>query len=308
MPNLLPVHNVIVSALWDHDMDFSPLIAKRPSSLAPASANPARPSVCRYEHFTQDWYKHWAGVLGQQTDVHVDRPTSYRKIWEWAVLLETMHARGMLEPGKRGLGFAVGQERLPSIMAAHGVLVIATDLDVAESKANWVEQGQHSQNVEQLFYEEIIDRQRFDDLVRFQTANMNAIEGFEEGTFDFVWSSCAFEHLGTLEAGTDFVKNAMRLLKPGGIAFHTTEYNVSSNDDTVLSGDDCIYRRKDFEQLDRDLRSLGCGMEPIDFDSGFHAYDLMYDQEPFLKPGRVHIKLKLDGYICTSALIIVHKA
>lgn len=281
---------------------------ERTSYPEQTSTEPARSSVCCYEHFTQPWYKHWAAVLGQPTDVHPDRPTSYRKIWEWAALLETMRARGMLEPGKRGLGFAVRQERLPSIMAAHGVSVVATDLDVAASKANWVEQGQHSQNVDQLFYEEIIDRRRFDELVHFQTADMNAIAGLEDGAFDFVWSSCAFEHLGTLAAGFDFVKNAMRMLKPGGIAFHTTEYNVSSNNETVTAGDDCVYRRSDLERLDRDLRSNGCGMEPIDFDAGFHSFDLMYDQAPFLQPGRVHIKLKIDEYICTSVLIIIHKA
>ena len=44
--------------------------------------------------------------------------------------------------------------------------------------------------------------------------------------FDFTWSSCALEHLGTLAAGADFVVAQMDCLRPGGVAVHTTEFLV----------------------------------------------------------------------------------
>ena len=43
------------------------------------------------------------------------------------------------------------------------------------------------------------------------------------GSFDFIWSSCSFEHLGSLGEGERFVLEALRFLKPGGVAVHTTE-------------------------------------------------------------------------------------
>ena len=38
-----------------------------------------------------------------------------------------------------------------------------------------------------------------------------------------------------------FIEGAMNLLKPGGIAVHTTEYNVSSNEETIMEGNDVIF-------------------------------------------------------------------
>ena len=75
--------------------------------------------------------------------------------------------------------------------------------------------------------------------------------------FDFTWSSCAFEHLGNLAAGCDFVVEQMRCLAPGGVAVHTTELNVSSDDRTVESGATVLYRRRDIEDLAARLRRLG---------------------------------------------------
>lgn len=127
------------------------------------------------------------------------------------------------------------------------------------------------------------------------------------GEYDFLWSSCAFEHLGTLDGGLDFVVSAMRLLKPGGIAVHTTEFNVSSNNDTLAEGPDCLYRRRDFENLDYRLRRIGCGLDPIDYFAGTDPNDLRFDRAPFFQRGNVHIKLEIGGFVCTSILLAARK-
>ena len=126
-------------------------------------------------------------------------------------------------------------------------------------------------------------------------------------TFDFAWSSCSFEHLGSLDAGEKFVLDTMRLLRPGGIAVHTTEYNVDSNDDTIEEGDNVIYRRRDIEDLDRSLRAMGCGIDALDFEAGSEPHDLAFDQSPYYQSGRQHLKLSLMGHISTSILLIVRK-
>ena len=56
--------------------------------------------------------------------------------------------------------------------------------------------------------------------------------------------------------------DSLRFLRPGGIAIHTTEFNVSSNDNTVADGDTVIYRKRDIEDLAReDLARLMVGRD-----------------------------------------------
>ena len=81
-----------------------------------------------------------------------------------------------------------------------------------------------------------MERSAFDSRVQFQPADMRTLEGLT-GKYDFVWSSCALEHLGTLQAGIDFVVKSASMLKPGGVAVHTTEFNVGSNTGTIELGD-----------------------------------------------------------------------
>ncbi len=264
-------------------------------------------TVCRYEHFNSDWYRTTGAVMGIPAGVSPDVHASYRKWWEWCAIFETLSSRGMLARGKSGLGFAVGQEPLASAFASRDVHILATDLHVDASTGDWAQTGQHAANLDALYHPGIVDERRFRDLVKFQPADMNHLDEFESESVDFVWSSCALEHIGDLDAGLNFVVNATRLLKPGGIGVHTTEYNVSSNMETVTSGD-CIYRRQDIERLDYMLRKGRCGLEPVDFDAGVHPYDLDYDEPPYFQPGSRHIKLLLGGYVSTSMLLVVQKA
>ena len=85
-------------------------------------------TVCRYEHFLTDWYAKWTGLLDHPTEVSPDVQLSYRKLWEFAAINQALSERDMLKPGRKGLGFAVGREPLPSIFASHGVRIVATDL------------------------------------------------------------------------------------------------------------------------------------------------------------------------------------
>lgn len=263
------------------------------------------PSVCRYDHFLTDWYRKWTSLIGFPVEVIPGLEISYRKLWEFAVILESLDRRGMLQPGRKGLGFAVGREVLPSIMAAHGVQVLATDLMSEKVEACWSETGQHAASREAVYAPHLVEREVFERLVEYEGADMNDLSTMT-GEYDFVWSSCAFEHLGSLGHGLAFVENAMRLVKPGGYAIHTTEHNISSNDET-LSGYCSLYRRRDFEVLERNLKRIGCTMEPIDFNPGTTKFDFDYDPPPYWQEGKVHIKLEIAGHICTSMMIIVQK-
>lgn len=244
--------------------------------------------------------------LGLSADVKVDHGISHRKQWEWAAILESMHSRNLLREDATCMGFAVGQEPLPSLIASFGARILATDLMLAKVDQGWINSGQHSAHLDQLYHPQLVDRDKFYQNVAFEPVDMNDLVGLQGG-YDFIWSSCAFEHLGTLDNGLDFVRNAMSLVKPGGYAFHTTEYNVSSNKDTVESGGFCIYRKNDLLKLDHELRKIGCGIETIDFDPGAHPFDLTFDIPPYFQNKRPHIKLLLSGFVCTSVLIVIRK-
>ena len=212
----------------------------------------------------------------------------------------------MLAPQRRGLGFAVGREPLPSVIASFGCEVVATDLMPDLVGDEWAKTGQHSASLEELYHGQYLPREQFDRLVQFQPVDMNDLSPLN-GQYDFIWSSCAFEHLGSLEAGLHFFEESMRLLKPGGIAVHTTEINITSNDDTFETTHNVLYRKCDMEKLDYRLRKIRCGLEPIDFNAGTHAFDLNYDPEPYFSGSGIHIKLSLGGYICTSMLVVGRK-
>ncbi len=121
--------------------------------------------------------------------------------------------------------------------------------------------------------------------------------------FDFTWSSCAFEHLGTLGAGADFVVAQMDCLKPGGVAVHTTEFLVSSDEDTVEAGGTVFYRRRDVEDLVARLRRLGHDID-VDFTEGTTPDDLHVDVPPY---SDVHLRTELSGYVTTSLALVVTK-
>jgi SAM-dependent methyltransferase len=277
--------------------------------------------VCRYEHFLTDWYQRWAAVAEREVPSglpgigshkfiapDVPGPIYNRKAWEWCGVAQALWERGKLHAGSRGLGFAVGNEPLTSLFAHFGADVEATDLDPGLGRSkDWTSSAQHAASIEALYKPDVVERAAFDRHVRFSYADMDAEKWrFKEGSYDFVWSCCSLEHLGSLAAGIVFLVRAARLLKPGGVAVHTTEYNVSSNTKTAETGPNVIYRRLDIEETDRILRREGRCLAKMDFEPGDHEYDRQYDVFPyFISPGRQHIKLMFDGYVTTSFLMVV---
>ncbi len=281
----------------------------------PAAPVPAGPvhlglasRTCRQADIEHDWLRHWARILGTP-------PVYHRKLWEDAFVLQAAWEAGMLSPGRRALGFAVGREALPAILAAHGVEVVATDLDAGDARArDWIETGQHGHATEALYRAEVLARAEFDRLVSFRPADMARLpEGLQQRGFDMVWSVCALEHLGSLERGLDFVLAAMRCLKPGGVAVHTTEFNLDGAGGTVGRGSTVLYQRRHLERLAARLAAEGHRMLPLDDNQGPGMLDRFIDLAPLLEAegpplGPLfppHLRLSVQGYPVTSAGILV---
>jgi len=101
----------------------------------------------------------------------------------------------------------------------------------------------------------------------------------------------------------DFVVAQMACLRPGGVAVHTTEYLVSSNDATVQAGGTVFYRRRDIEELVARLRRAGHDVD-MDYSLGSTPDDVHVDVPPYTD---VHLRTELAGYVTTSLALIVTK-
>ena len=239
-------------------------------------------------------------------------PLLHRKFWEWAYIVNIAQTRGVIAPGKRALGFGVGTERMPALFAKGGMDVTATDAPASVNNAQgWSTTGQYSTALESLPYSGITDLETLQARVRFQECDMNSI-GADVADYDFCWSSCALEHLGSLQLGIDFIINSVeKTLKVGGIACHTTEFNLSSNDATVESGDTVLYRRRDLDALIVELRRRGHLVDEFTIAPDAHFLDGYVDTAPFATPtpntGPAHLKLQLYGYACTSVGITIQR-
>jgi len=248
-----------------------------------------------------DWYKEWASNYGFGPEYH-------RKIWEYCALSQALRERNFLNKGMSGLCFAAGTEPLPSMFASHGCTILATDLAADKGQSSeWQLTNEFANDLDSLFKPDLIDADMFHERVTFQTADMRDLSQFERNSYDFLWSACALEHLGSLELGMKFVIDAMELLKPGGIAVHTTEINLASLDETIETGGAVIYRQKDLQALDLDLRRNGMALERLDLFPGSEVHDRQFDVPPYQSHGRQHLKLELDGHICTSQLLIAYR-
>ena len=264
----------------------------------PSLENPVS-QLCTSNQLLSKVYDNWCKKIQSP-------PRFSRKQWEFIYILQAMKKGNLLQTGKNGLGFGCGREPLAGLLGSFGCNVTATDLDFNMAKdKGWVSTKQHSQNLNDLFHaaKTYISKDDFYKRVNFESVDMNKIPKKFTKKFDFVWSACALEHLGSLQHGINFILNSVKCLKPGGTAIHTTEFNLSSNDDTFESEGCSIYRAKDIIKLKVKLENEGYEVEPLNFHTGSSEVDQYIDLPPYgFSP---HMKLMLESYVVTSIGIII---
>ncbi len=239
---------------------------------------------------TDPVYTHWCGVIREEPKLH-------RKQWEFVYVLQALEVRGMLAPGRRGLGFGVGREPLVAALAARGCSLLATDLEPDNPAVkSWRASGEYGGTKATLNERGICPRDTFAANVEFAFADMRDPSTIP-GSFDFLWSSCALEHLGSLAAGFDFLRASLALLRPGGVAVHTTEFNVSSDTETVEDGPVVLYRQRDLLQLAAELRASGFELE-LNLNTGNAPADRHIDIWPYDSPR--HLKMLHTRFATTS--------
>ena len=280
---------------WKRNL-FIPSPAVHPS-------DPSRPfmpwSTCSASDFLHPEFMRIFGAM------HFEPFFFHRKYWEWVYIAHRL--RECAREGRRGLGFGVGAtEPLAALFASAGARITATDAPEAIGvAAGWRQGGTLAFGVDELRHEGILDQKRLRERVEFRECDMNAIPA-DLRDFDFCWSSCCLEHLGNLRKGLDFVINSVEhTLKIGGIACHTTEFNLSSNDRTVEHGATVLYRRRDIEGLVEELRARGHEVADFRIAPDCYVVDGYVDTPPYGAPA--HLKLELCGFTATSMGIVVRR-
>lgn len=254
---------------------------------------------CRQADFDTPWLPYWADRLGERLRYH-------RKLWEFAFVAQALHERRQLRAGARGLGFGVGREPLAAYFASRGCRITGTDLAPEQAAdAGWTATDQHAEGKAALTRPDVCDPEVFEAAVDFRVVDMNAIPDDLTG-YDFCWSACALEHLGSLEAGMAFIERSIDTLKPGGFAIHTTELNLTSDVNTLEMGGTVLYRRRDLTALAERLTAAGHIVAPLDFDAGSGPVDSFVDIPPYLP--EPHLRLALAGFATTSFGLIIQKA
>jgi hypothetical protein len=118
--------------------------------------------------------------------------------------------------------------------------------------------------------------------------------------------------VGSIAKGLSFLENSLLTLKPGGVSVHTMEFNIHDGD-TIDNWPTVLFQKRHLLDLAERLKNRGFSVYDFDFDTGQGILDGFVDLPPFfeqqypLQNSHAHLKLSIDGFVCTSFGFIVKK-
>ena len=243
----------------------------------PALARPTS-QLCTRSQYDESHYRAACRLLHEL-------PTMRRRQWEYVYLLRCLEVAGMLQAGRRGLGFGCEGDPLVAVLAAQGCGVVATDRDIDRIAGNRLN-GRGACGMDE-----------FQARVTLRSVDMRTIPD-DLRDFDFVWSCGGPERQGSRSAALAFLARSLRCLRPGGLAVHTTAFNLSSNEETLESPELCVLRRQDVEQLVDELSRDGHGAWPLNLNPGNAPVDRFVDTPPYR--GEPHLRVRHGRFVVTS--------
>ena len=257
--------------------------------------------LCTQEDFDSDWYPYWSNKM-------LMKPIYHRKPWEFSYIMQVAFEHGVLAEGSKALGFGCGEEPIPSLLCSMNIQVVATDCPPEIVHNGWLSTGQHSTDLLAICKEGICPKEKFLEYCQLKFVDMNNIpQEILNGSFNFVWSACSLEHLGTIQKGLEFICNSVKALSIGGIAVHTTEFSLS--DDFVDNCNIVTFQPQHLENLHKMLGE-SYEMHSINYSEGTSILDNLIDVPPYSScedEYPLHLKLALFGIPCTSVGIIIKR-
>jgi hypothetical protein len=114
----------------------------------------------------------------------------------------------------------------------------------------------------------------------------------------------------TISAGQHVHSNILdqlrmeKTLKKSGVAIHTTEYNVTSNIDTIDNEPTVLFRKCVIEEIISHLKSSGF-IAKMDWNCGNECNDYFVDIPPY--GSSPHLKLRIQNFTVTSIALVIIK-
>jgi hypothetical protein len=266
---------------------------------------PLQPTDCISADFEAAWYEDWSRAIDLP-------PARHAKFWELCAIAEALKSRGMLEPGRVGLGMGVGLEQLASLFAAQGCRIVATDQDPDDEKAQQWDNAQLAHSRDDVFYPHIVDRQQFESLVVYEPYDMLSFEERYVGQFDFIWHNCSIGHLGSLANSAEQLLRSAAYLRDGGWLVFTTELNIASIHSTVHDDSQTVlWRLEDLRLLFDAMREEGLQADPLLLRLGDRAEDCWISRDltdiDVHDPHAVGLKITFGRFALTQILLAFQK-
>jgi hypothetical protein len=243
-------HEFFDSILTGYPTYTVPMFLLRPAGsaaldwrFAPPDLDQPGSQLCTAAQFAEPAFAEIIGAMGL-------RPTRTRAKWENAWLVSVLATAGLIAPGRRGLAIDPGRERVASLLASRGAEVLGIGADPGDARGIEARRSR-------LFYPEIVPIEEFDRLVRFAAFEPTAIGGFPAASMDFCFSFGMPGRLRSIEATLAFIEASLAPLRPGGLALHCLDFNLSSDKTTWELPNLVLLRRCDIEALAERLAPAG---------------------------------------------------
>jgi len=143
-------------------------------------------------------------------------PFGSRRAWEFAMIFRALRQKGSLHRDAVGLAMGAGTERLIYAIARIAKKTTVTDLYVPNSA--W--EGVRTDDPQGLVMKKApwkVEPGRIEAMAM----DMRELK-FPDNSFDFCWSTGAFEHIGDDADFAQHLSEVHRVLKPGGVYAFTT--------------------------------------------------------------------------------------
>ena len=159
--------------------------------------------------------------------LNYDAHDIHRKHWEKAAIALLVERFGYFDEQSSGLGLGVAAENLLYLFSNHCRRVVGIDLYSPTFRDGT-----------RLSCEDVYRAAPFDyrrDRLEIAAMDMRFLD-FPDSSFDFVWSVSSVEHVGSVDEIIATWRQIERVLKPGGHAFISSEWNRLSRNPVYQPG------------------------------------------------------------------------
>ena len=237
-------------------------------------------------------------------------PRFHRKQWEFAMIFLALRQCGLVRSDKVGLSMGGGKERLLYALAQHIKQLVVTDLYAA--RTNW--DCAKTDDPEKFLRSDKpfpVD----DSKLKVLRMDMRDLK-FPDQTFDFCYSSCAVEHIGTRSDFLEHFNEVARVLKDDGVYVMTTEVHygdktIEDQNNYVFSPNYLIELLAESQLIPIDDCDARIAQHAINFPLPSNINKLLYNGSGHmltrLLDNTPHVQLLRGSHPFTSGLFILRK-